>query len=156
MLMPRNFRSAFHYFFSYWLETKFLPTAYVVRWEVMFSQVSVRGGGEYPGQVSVPDVGYHNPVLIGGTPIQFRVGKVVPHQVPMMRGEYGERVLPSSSNGGTLSSPGRGYPDQDSPVMSQPQPKLDGVPPLGTVLLGQVTPRSVHLLRFPPGGLSCS
>ena len=57
---------------------------------------------------------------------------------------------------------GRGIPGQDGVTLwpghdwiGYPIQPDGGVPPL-TVLLGQVMPRSVPILRFPAEGLSCS
>ena len=89
---------------------------------------------------------------------------------------------PSFLKGGTPILPGGGYPSRlmrNTPIQTDcvggvplpgwdwmgvpptgtgwgyPQLGLDGIPPQGTVTLGQVMPRSARLLRFPAGGLSC-
>ena len=66
-----------------------LPTAYVVRREVMFSQVSVcSGGGGYPGQVQMR-----------GYPIQVQTNGV-------------NQSGPDGEGGVTQPGPSRGYPGQ--------------------------------------------
>ena len=113
-----------------------LPPAYVVRCEVMFSQVSVCttfGAGGLP---------HLHPIILPLVPCPFR-------------------GVPHSQAGDTLA---QGYPPARSgqgylPARSEigyPPPARTGVPPPPQqVTLGQVTPRAVSLLRFLAGGLSC-
>ena len=140
-------RVRYVYLFQDFIST-FLPPAYVVRREGMFSQVFVcpqgRGGsgqvpprGGYPGQVHPPG-GY-------------------PRQVPPPGGVPGSGTPPGGTQvqvppgGGTrVRSPLGGYPVPGTPPPGVPG---SGSPPGGYP--GQVPPpRGGTRVRYPPGGRS--
>ena len=131
-----------------------LPTAYVVREEVIFSvclSVHIWGGG-YPvrlmgGGYPIPGPGgggTPSQVQVGGYPIQLMVGRGGGYPIQLMVGGYPRaappaRVPPHPGLGGGVPIPGRGDPTRGTPpsglgggpTWGTPHPGLGGGPTLG-------------------------
>ena len=140
---------------------EFSPPAYVVRWEVMFSQVCVCSGGRgtparSQSQVkgfphSGPDVGY-NILPKGDYTILPNEGYPQPSQPGVLTSSFIDKIgwgypnsqhwmgVPPSQDWGTPSRSWWGYP---------------APPSREWMALGQVMSLAVRLLWFPAGGLSC-
>ena len=113
------------------------------------------GGGVTPSPFRSTSTGLMS-FLGGGTPV------TCPRSLPGGTPVTGPRPL---LDGGGYLSPGRGVPQSQAryPRTGYPQPGHDwytppqamtGYTPQGQVMLGQVMPRAVCLLRFPGEGLS--
>ena len=138
-----------------WRLTISLPPVYIVRREVMFSQVCVCSGGVHLHHpMGVP---HHHPIILPLplVPCPFwEVAHFHPMIVPLVPGPF-----PGGhpSDGSQIPSCG-GTPGWTTPWPGQdrvpPQPGLDGVPPRPPHP-GLVMPWVVRLLRFLTRGLSC-
>ena len=135
----------------------YLPAAYVVRREVMFSQVCVCSGGGprfYP-RCLVPDSfpGGHTvsgPMsFLGGTPVLGGGGLPQDRGTPQTGQDWGTPLW--DRTGVPLSGTGLGYPWLGQDWGTPASQDRTWIPPFP----GLVMPRVVCLVRFPAGGLSC-